>query len=213
MTRDKTGSSIASSFPSHHNKAAPFSSQPLQADLIISDSELNLRSTLSSNSPSDDGIRASTLKERNAMHANDHPLLPRLLGYAGLLPFILTAGMAAYDPHHGGLWQNLLNQYAAVILSFLGAIYWGLAMAAPLSRAQRNGMLVWSVTPALLAWVALSLPSLMGALVMVTGFAAQLIFEYWHKAWLHQWRWYWPLRMQLTLIACIAIAVGNGLRL
>ena len=64
-----------------------------------------------------------------------------------------------------------LLTYAAVIVSFLGGIHWGLAM-----RQQRapRGWLTWGVLPGLLAWAGLLLNSAWGLLLM----AASLIVCY-----------------------------------
>jgi Protein of unknown function (DUF3429) len=44
-----------------------------------------------------------------------------------------------------------LSCYAAVILSFLGGIHWGLAMRHP---AAPLGVWIWGVVPSLVAWMA-----------------------------------------------------------
>ena len=46
-----------------------------------------------------------------------------------------------------------LLAYAATILSFLGAIHWGLALRDPADPPV--AMLVWAVMPSLVAWAAL----------------------------------------------------------
>ena len=57
--------------------------------------------------------------------------------------------------------------YGAVILSFVGAIHWGLAM-----HDGRNVFwFVWSTTPALLAWAAISLLDVhLSILALVSSF-------------------------------------------
>ena len=78
-----------------------------------------------------------------------------VLGLAGLLPFFAHALFAWVAPavESGGLLRSQAH-YAAAILSFLGALHWGVALASPLPFTTRDGVrLVWSVIPALLAWV------------------------------------------------------------
>ena len=63
-----------------------------------------------------------------------NPALPRSaawLGFGGLLPFIGLALTAFVDRHHGIVWADALVAYGAVILSFVGALHWGFAMALP----------------------------------------------------------------------------------
>ena len=71
------------------------------------------------------------------------------LGVAGLLPFAVgAAGLWLLPPQWAGLAAAALLAYAAVIVSFLGGIHWGLAMA---TGQPRPGGLVWGVLPSLLA--------------------------------------------------------------
>ena len=51
------------------------------------------------------------------------------LGYGGLLPFVGLAALAGFDPHHLLAWSDALVGYGAVILSFIGALHWGVAMS------------------------------------------------------------------------------------
>lgn len=94
------------------------------------------------------------------------------LGSAGLLPFVLgAAGVWFFPLEWADLAATALLTYAAVIVSFLGGIHWGLAM--PQARAPR-GWLIWGVLPSLLAWAGLLLNSAWGLLLM----AASLILCY-----------------------------------
>ncbi len=77
------------------------------------------------------------------------PPLAMLMGCGGLVPFFLCAGAA----HSGvALWSGIAlvicGIYGAVILSFIGAVHWGLAI-----HGDRSPLwFVWSVVPALYAW-------------------------------------------------------------
>ena len=56
-------------------------------------------------------------------------LTARAIGYAGLIPFIGLSAMSVLwrDVHHSAVLFSLLA-YGATIISFLGAIHWGLAI-------------------------------------------------------------------------------------
>lgn len=56
-------------------------------------------------------------------------LTARAIGYSGLIPFIGLSAMSVLwrDIHHSTVLFSLLA-YGATIISFLGAIHWGLAM-------------------------------------------------------------------------------------
>jgi hypothetical protein len=105
------------------------------------------------------------------MTALASPALSRMtqaLGFAGLLPFAFGALLAVAGPPG---WQDgalrALISYAAVIVSFLGGIHWGVSPG-----AERDSARLWGVVPSLLAWPMLLLPSARWALL---GLAASLI--------------------------------------
>lgn len=103
----------------------------------------------------------------------------RLLGYAGLLPFAAAAALALLGPPSWrGLALAALAAYGAVILSFLGAVHWGLALRAPAAEApaawRRYGL---GVLPALVAWVSLLLPARPGLALLAIGVLAVAAVE------------------------------------
>ncbi|MDO9707930.1 DUF3429 domain-containing protein [Paracraurococcus lichenis] len=93
------------------------------------------------------------------------------LGLAGLLPFLAAALLAWTAP---GPWRGVALQalaaYGAVILSFLGAVHWGLALRAPAEEAAATApRLGLGVLPSLIAWAALLLPPVPGLLLLALG--------------------------------------------
>ena len=98
----------------------------------------------------------------------DTPEMAVWLGYGGLVPFAICAAAA-----HGGTptlaAYGLIGaaNYGAVILSFVGAIHWGLAM----QDDRHVYWFSWSVTPALLAWAAVSVLDVrLSMLALVSAF-------------------------------------------
>ena len=85
-----------------------------------------------------------------------------LLGLGGLLPFAaLALAATALEDDWALAAADTEAQYAASILSFIGALHWGVALAAPtMSTARTRLALVWSVMPSLYAWAAVVLPRL-----------------------------------------------------
>ena len=141
--------------------------------------------------------------------------LPRVvawLGYGGLLPFVVLAA-AAVVAHFGGqsppAWNAALLAYGAAILSFVGALHWGFAMTlGGMNPAQRTASFVWSVVPALVAWVALLTPPMAATALLVAGFCV----HYWRDRRLAAHAdlpgWYLPTRLRLTVVACLCLCVG-----
>ena len=96
-----------------------------------------------------------------------------LLGLAGLIPFWgLTVAYLGRDilELDGRSVDLALATYAAVIISFLGGIRWGLALRGP----SGGGQYALSVLPALVAWAALAAPepwrlAVLGVVALVLG--------------------------------------------
>ncbi len=80
--------------------------------------------------------------------------LAKLIGFGGLIPFIGCAALM-YAGNTGASIIALFASatYGAVILSFVGAVHWGLTM----SEDRSPYWYVWSVTPAILGWLSIVL--------------------------------------------------------
>jgi len=146
-----------------------------------------------------------------------------LLGNFGLLPFFVLAA-ATWVPFAGGSLQvqrlvgTALVGYGAVVLSFLGAVHWGLVLRTPqLARTQAWNALGWGVVPALLGWLALLLAAagikmwlvlvvLIGDFVLCRLMDSNLLRLYPDIP-----PWYPSLRTRLTLgaIAALLIALSS----
>lgn len=98
------------------------------------------------------------------------PLL-HLLGYAGLIPFVFFGVAAWFGSTH---WQafslHALGVYGAVILSFLGAVHWGLFLFDRSHRVLGRPAPIWAVIPSVAAWGALLLPAAFGLTVLMLLF-------------------------------------------
>lgn len=133
-----------------------------------------------------------------AAHA---PFGARWMGYLGLLPFFAMALGVWIGPVGLADW---LTAYGAVILSFVGAIHWGLAMG----RGQSSPAIFQaSVVPALVGWAALLVPRLIGLPVLALAFIGWRIWE--HRCAAHAMpHWFRHLRTVLTAGAVIALLAG-----
>jgi hypothetical protein len=137
------------------------------------------------------------------------PISVAWLGYGGLIPFLAFAALSLTEPAHQLIYRSALFSYGAVILSFVGAIQWGFAMVAPeLTDSQRRSGYIWSVVPALIAWFTVFLGPVMSGLFLILGF----LIQYWRDLTLRFQlslpSWFLPLRLRLTLVACISLALG-----
>lgn len=137
------------------------------------------------------------------------PPIVSYLGYGGLLPFVVLVAGVWVDANHSSIWLDALMSYGAVILSFVGALHWGFAMSqSDMPVQQRTQSFVWSVVPALLAWIALLMTPRYASLLLVVGF----LTHFWQDMRLVQLVnlpvWYLPLRLRLTLVACSSLILG-----
>ena len=84
------------------------------------------------------------------------PFTATLLGLGGLIPFLLCGFGSVWvlEPVNATRLLAGLVTYGAVILSFLGAVHWGLALEDDVGLADRP-RLVLGIVPALVAWASL----------------------------------------------------------
>ena len=131
------------------------------------------------------------------------------LGYAGLLPFVLGAALDWLVKAQVHPYVTLaLSAYAGVVLSFLGAVHWGLAMRQP---AAAPVSFVWAVMPSLVAWVALVMPASAG--LVLHGVMLLLCYVVDRKLYPVQGVAHWlTMRFRLTVVAtlsCFVAAAGT----
>ena len=127
------------------------------------------------------------------------------LGYAGLLPFVAGAALVWLVQGEAHVYAAMaLSAYAAVILSFLGGIHWGLAMRQPVAPLPT---LVWGVVPSLVAWPAVLMPAhaglvLLGLMLVVSYLVDRRSYPPLGAApWL-------VLRFRLSAVAATACFIG-----
>ncbi len=134
--------------------------------------------------------------------------LAHLLGYAGLVPFVLLM-LASWIVHIDWLGYFIRGQlaYGIAILSFLGGIHWGTVMMSnELSLEQTRKAFIWSVLPALIAW-SVTLMGGFGFAVLMAGFIGAYQVDKHLFAWYRMPDWFLPLRFKLTCVVVAALAL------
>jgi glutaredoxin-related protein len=125
------------------------------------------------------------------------PTAGRWLGYAGLIPFVAALlGVALGGEARQVYFANQFIAYGAVILAFVGAVHWGVALGSGRMRVMRMSI---SILPALLAWAALLLPVVTAAWVLLAGFIAVHAWEAGPPVASTLPAWYRHVRTHLTL--------------
>ena len=139
------------------------------------------------------------------------------LGTGGLVPFVvLTSALYAMPEHTRPQLLFWLSAYAAIILSFVGALHWGVAMVhTQMREPDRSVFMAWSVVPALAAWVALLLPPQTGLLLMAATFAVHFGADRQLGQRFALPAWYLRLRASLTavVVLCLVVALAQASRL
>ena len=143
------------------------------------------------------------------------------LAYAGLIPFFATAFLMWLSPSVVSAavvsvivpWSMY---YAAIILSFMGGVRWGLAMLdkKDVSDYTTIGQLTNSVIPALVAWMALIPGSLLpfgGPSILMRFILIFAAFIYLMEVDVRSARdgfaprWYGPMRRKVTFFLAMAM--------
>jgi hypothetical protein len=144
------------------------------------------------------------------------PRAPFWLGATGLIPFVvLTSSLYALPEANRPVMLYWLTAYAAVILSFVGAIHWGVAMVHERMRdADRGVFMAWSAVPAAAAWVALLLPAKTGLLLLAATFVVHYAADRQFAQRFALPAWYLRLRGGLTavVVLCLIVALAHVAR-
>ncbi|MHA6287384.1 DUF3429 domain-containing protein [Maricaulis sp. CAU 1757] len=143
------------------------------------------------------------------------PPTARWLGLLGLVPFWIAALSLAYEPTRG-MALPLYTVYGALIVSFLGGVRWGRALA-PDARPDAT-LWVGAVLPSLLGLAALSLRGhgqpFIGLALVIAGLLALFAWDMRSVAGGSLPDWYGKLRIVLTggaVLAGLVIAVSYAL--
>lgn len=134
------------------------------------------------------------------------------LAYAGLLPFVLGTllvwliGDRNLEAH--AFVCLALSAYAALVISFLGGIHWGLAFR---QKVPSPVPFVWGVVPSLAAWVAVVMPAYAG--LVLHGVMLVLCYLVDRRLYPAQGAAAWlTLRFRLSAVAalsCFVAAAGS----
>lgn len=129
------------------------------------------------------------------------------LGYAGLMPFVAGAlGAALLEGEARDFAIRALVGYGAVILSFVGAVHWGVMLRNAGGRAFRG--LLAGVVPSLVGWIALLLSPRHALTVLVVGFGLFWLYEHRVLGPAVLPPAYLSLRRSLSLAVCALLALG-----
>lgn len=142
------------------------------------------------------------------------------LGHGGLIPFVGLAVLLWLVRGEPQSWAAMaMAAYAALIVSFLGGVHWGIGWKAgqferdhrqtPRAlHAQRHHFL-WGFVPPLLAWPGVLMPAFaglawLGFVLMLSYLADRTLYR---RAGLQHWL---TLRFRLSAVAALSCLIGAG---
>ena len=129
------------------------------------------------------------------------PLIPHLLGWGGVIPFVGAALAKVFgDPLMSIYALNFGTVYGAVIIGFLGAVHWGAAIT-----TKQNWRFIWSVLPALAMVPVLVMGPLARIPFLVLGLAVCWGVDLYTARKDGFPAWYMRLRHGLTGVAIVAL--------
>jgi hypothetical protein len=154
------------------------------------------------------------------LHDPQDTALVRTLGHAGLIPFAVLALLLWLLTGELQTFVSIaLASYAALIVSFLGGIHWGIGWlagrqalkvgsATAAHHAQRNHFL-WGIVPSLLAWPGVLMPPFaglawLGFMLILCYLADRTLYA---RAGLQAWL---TLRFRLSAVAALSCFIGAG---
>jgi Protein of unknown function (DUF3429) len=137
------------------------------------------------------------------------PTAAMLLGVSGALPLLAGVAVAITTPSPFGIpVVPAVVVYAALILSFLGGMHWGLGSAALLrepANLEATRIFGLSILPPLAGWVAVFLPGRLSPAALTFAFLAVLILDRWIERLGYAPAWWMRLRIRLTAIVVVLL--------
>ena len=127
----------------------------------------------------------------------------------GLLPFIIGFFDLFINKSNYFFTVNLPKYYGSIILTFLGAIYWGTILnifsEKVIPEQIKLIIIIWSVIPSILAITILCIKSNYSLLLLCMGFLFCQLFDELCNKYLSFPSWYLPLRRILTLVVVLVL--------
>ena len=126
-----------------------------------------------------------------------------LLGFLGLIPFIISFLSYLLNLENKFIFLNIPNLYGSIILSFLGSVYWGALLKSNLNDFNKNKLniliFIWSIIPSLMGFLVLLLERQLGLIILSICFIICHIIDEKLSGYNFFPQWYIKLRRILSL--------------
>jgi hypothetical protein len=131
------------------------------------------------------------------------PAPARILGLAGLIPFVACALLVALSPESKADAAAALLAYGAVVLSFLGGVRWGFAVVEGVSAGWNAYGL--STVPAAVAWIAVLGGGPAGMIILALAIGLWGFAERAYPPAFGLPAWYTRFRAMLSLASAVSL--------
>ncbi len=147
------------------------------------------------------------VKKNNLLNKSEKLFI--IISILGLIPFIIGLLDLFINKNNFFFIVNLPKYYGSIILTFLGALYWGAILNLPpkssIPEKIKFFIIIWSVAPSILGLTILSIKSNFSLLMLSVGFLLCQLFDETFNKYLLFPTWYLSLRRILTLIVVIIL--------
>ena len=134
------------------------------------------------------------------------PRLVILLGYLGMVPFVLGPAWLTVAPASAPGWlDQAWVDYITLLAAFLAGTFWGFALPAIEGPSGILGMFIASGLM-VLTWITMIVTPAYELYLLATVFLLQLLADYWRERTLDTIPGYFRLRANLTAGAIVMIA-------
>ncbi len=147
------------------------------------------------------------LKKFNTLNISKKLMI--ILGVFGLIPFFIGIIDIWINKQNFYFFINIPKYYGAIILTFLGGIYWGVALNLSNTKIINNKLTLflisWSIIPSIFSFYALYTEQIVSVLILSLGFILALLIDEILNNYLNFSKWYLYLRRFLSIIVIIVL--------
>ena len=135
-----------------------------------------------------------------------------LIAILGLLPFIFGLIDLWINKKDLIFIINIPKYYGCIILTFLGAIYWGVVLSLNptynFSEKTKICLIIWSIIPSIICIIIALTNDLLGIIILILSFIFSQIFDEFIFKYIKFSEWYLILRRILTLIVVLILIIS-----
>ena len=145
------------------------------------------------------------MKNINRSKVEYNQTVAKILGYGGLLPFIISNILVFYHPNNTNIF-DMITIYSYCIISFLGGIYWGVGLYAKVNAIK---YFIISTLPVILIFISLVLifNQLYKFIFIIATLNLFLLLEIFYLKDTRLSKWFYTLRIRLNILFTLFLTI------